>query len=47
MKASRVVWLFSVFGPLGTWRTLKDLDLREIVGCSSKSMIRYRMVKGY
>ena len=32
---------------LGAWRTLKDLDLRETVGSSSKSMIRYRVPKGY
>ena len=32
---------------LGACRTLKDLDLKETVGSSSKSMIRYKMPKGY
>jgi hypothetical protein len=32
---------------LGACRTLKDLDLREIVGSSSKSMIRYRVPRRY
>ena len=32
---------------LGDWRTLKDRDLRETVGSNSKSIIRYRVPKGY
>ena len=32
---------------LGACRTLKDLDLRLIVGYSSKSMISYREPNGY
>ena len=32
---------------LGACRTLKDLDLRLIVGYSSKSMISYRVPNGY
>jgi hypothetical protein len=32
---------------LGACRTLKDLDLRLIVGYNSKSMISYRVPDGY
>jgi hypothetical protein len=32
---------------LGACRTLNDLDMRLIVGYSSKSMISHRMPKGY
>ena len=32
---------------LGACRTLKDLDRRVTVGCSSKSMIKYRVPKDY
>jgi hypothetical protein len=32
---------------LGACRTLKDLDLRVIVGYSSKSMISYMVLPGY
>jgi hypothetical protein len=41
-------WLMALMNiSLGACRTLKDLDLRETVGSSSKSMIWYRMPNGY